>query len=363
MTEKRYGNYSLRELAIPFWKGDAVYGESILPLRTVEGATAEGRLLYPPDEIAEVRHARLDVVYEEGKDWVWDKSHGRLRFPAGSRVPVTSLEELFPHKDREGWVQLRRSGGYSLFSEGHFFHDKMISVSYTCRKDGASGPNVSVAPACPKRTAAILGAGRPLRLLVFGDSIAEGANASGKTGVPPFLPTWGEIVAGILEAEYGSTVEYRNGSVGGITSERGLQLVGRVLEDTTPDLAILAFGMNDGTGKMPKEQYAANLSAIVDRVLAANDAAEFILVAPMLANPETHFAGNQADYAEELFAMARAAEGRIAVADMTAVHRELLRHKNYADLTGNHVNHPNDFLIRCYAQVILTLLATEGKAV
>jgi len=133
----------------------------------------------------------------------------------------------------------------------------------------------------------------------------------------------------------------------------------KVLEGEEPDLVIIAFGMNDGTNKISPEQYAANISAMIEKVEAANTAAELILVAPMLANPDTYFAGNQAEYAAALQSIAATRAGTIAVADLTAVHQQLLRYKNYADLTGNNVNHPNDFLIRCYAQVLLTTIIEE----
>ncbi|MDG0794260.1 SGNH/GDSL hydrolase family protein [Cohnella ginsengisoli] len=316
-------------------------------------------MLYKPEEIVEVRNARLDTIYEEGKDWVVED--GRLWFPPQSRVPITRIEEMFPEENREGWVQKRVGGGYSLFSEGRFFHDKQVVVSYKCRKTSRYRAIGAPEAACPKRTAAKLANAEPLNLLVFGDSIAEGANASGKTGAAPFMPTWGEQVSAILEETYGSKIAYKNGSVGGITSEGGLRIVDRVLEDLAPDVAIIAFGMNDGTSKVAPDQYAANISAIMKRVENVNGAADFILVAPMLANPDTFFSGNQAEYADVLRDLASASGGRAAVADMTAVHRELLKYKNYADLTGNNVNHPNDFLIRCYAQVLLSLIMGRGE--
>ncbi|MBB6669996.1 SGNH/GDSL hydrolase family protein [Cohnella nanjingensis] len=357
MNGQLVGGYTLRELAEPFWKGDRVYAESVLPLSAKTGEAGAGRLLYEPDNIIEVRNARLDVVYEEGRDWVLREE--RLLFPTDSRIPITSLDELFPAEPREGWVQERKGGGYSLFSEGHFFHDKQIAVSYTCRKE-RSGPAVFVARDCPPRTARKLAAGDPLQLLVFGDSIAEGANASGMTGAPPYLPTWGEIVVRLLGETYGTEIEYRNGSVGGITSEGGLKIVDDVLEGAAPDLAVIAFGMNDGTCRVPKEEYAANIAAIMERIRQANGEAEYILVAPMLANPETAFSGNQDEYVDELLKLREASGGSVAVADMTTVHRELLLRKSYTDLTGNNVNHPNDFLIRCYAQVLLALIAGEN---
>jgi hypothetical protein len=45
----------------------------------------------------------------------------------------------------------------------------------------------------------------------------------------------------------------------------------------------------------------------------------------------------------------------VALADVTTPWLEVLKKKPYADLSGNNVNHPNDFGHRLYAQVILEL--------
>lgn len=47
----------------------------------------------------------------------------------------------------------------------------------------------------------------------------------------------------------------------------------------------------------------------------------------------------------------------VAIADVRSAHKALLSKKKYIDMTGNNVNHPNQFLIRVYAQTILNLLA------
>ena len=41
------------------------------------------------------------------------------------------------------------------------------------------------------------------------------------------------------------------------------------------------------------------------------------------------------------------------------MHQSILEHKRYRDMTGNNVNHPNDFLARVYAQTILQTIAGE----
>jgi len=50
---------------------------------------------------------------------------------------------------------------------------------------------------------------------------------------------------------------------------------------------------------------------------------------------------------------------QIAVADVWSVASHILKTKRYCDVSGNHVNHPNDFMVRVYAQVTDALLAAE----
>jgi hypothetical protein len=123
-------------------------------------------------------------------------------------------------------------------------------------------------------------------------------------------------------------------------------------------LAIIAFGMNDGTGCLPPAGFRINIQGIMNSIKAQNPDAEFVLVATTLANPESHFAGNQTDYLEELQSLAVVG---VVIADMTGVHRELLMKKRFIDMTGNNINHPNDFLSRWYAQYISGLFVDRSE--
>jgi lysophospholipase L1-like esterase len=124
-----------------------------------------------------------------------------------------------------------------------------------------------------------------------------------------------------------------------------------------PDLVIIAFGMNDGSAKVTPTTFAANIKAIMATVRLAQPKAEFILVAPMLPNPEAaEFIGRQNEYGPVLKAMMGPG---VAFVDMTTVHAALLKGKKYRDMTGNNVNHPNDFLIRWYAQMTAGLLVSD----
>jgi len=96
-------------------------------------------------------------------------------------------------------------------------------------------------------------------------------------------------------------------------------------------------------------------------VRAVNPEADFILVASMPGNAE--WSGIRPDkFAEFRQILAERAGPGVALADVTGLWEELLKTKRYHDLTGNGVNHPNDFGHRLYAQTILALLIEDYGA-
>ena len=44
------------------------------------------------------------------------------------------------------------------------------------------------------------------------------------------------------------------------------------------------------------------------------------------------------------------------VADFGEMQNHILKTKRFIDTTGNNVNHPNEFMARCHAQVVSELL-------
>ena len=78
----------------------------------------------------------------------------------------------------------------------------------------------------------------------------------------------------------------------------------------------------------------------------------------MLPNPDAkNFYKNQYLFHDALVEQCEK-EG-VAVVNMTGMHASLLEKKRYADMTGNNVNHPNDYLARVYAQTLLQTIRTE----
>ncbi len=335
----------------PFWMTDVMWYESLLPVSR-DGGPPEASLLFEPAEVLFVHNSALDVEYEEGRDWTLVDR--RIVLPEGSRIPSMTLADLNPARPEAGAYQKRTDGGNALYKEQHYFHERQIAVSYLHESGAWTGPTPRFAAEELPATIGKLQRKEPVRVVVFGDSIATGYNASGFcwtewVPAPPYQPVWGHLIAEQLRANWDSVIDLHNPSLPGTTSEWGRETAERRVAAENPDLVIIAFGMNDGTTKIPPETFKANIAAIMDTVKQANSRAEFILVSTMLPNPETVLFGLQTAYRDLLRAMTGTG---VAMADITGVHEELLRHKAYADMTGNHVNHPNDYLSRWYAQFI-----------
>jgi lysophospholipase L1-like esterase len=346
----------------PFWKSGTMRGEGLFFCERKAGEPASATLLFPPGKILAVKSASGKISYEEGKDYAVDKATGVVRLLPGSRIPMKTLAEMYPPADSKLPKYAHKRGDpktHLIFGEGHFFHDLQVEVTYTHAPGLWKGYAPAFADDKLPRTLKKLKDKQPLKISLVGDSISAGANASKCSKVDPQMPPYGELVALGLEKAYGTKVEFKNFAVGGWCTEQGLGVAERIGAEK-PDLVIVAFGMND-SGNKDAAKYAANTKAIMDKVRAGAPEAEFILVSSMLPNAEWHYPKmeNFPLFRDEL---AKLAGPGVALADLTAVWTEILKRKAWHDLTGNGVNHPNDFGHRLYAQTILGLLvepATE----
>lgn len=330
---------------IPFWSTGVMYDESVLMVPPTSGGLPEAKLLFQATQILSVRDATLGIEYQRDKDWTFDSATNTLKLLNGSHAASMTQAQLFP------------SGGV-LFEEGHLFHDKQLNVSYNHPVAVWTGPIPLRQTTNLQRSIAKLTAHTPLKLVLFGDSIAQGYSASGNetTGglaAPPFMRSWGELIVRDLKDRYATVVNFSNKAVAGQDTVWGVNHVHNDVSLQNPDLVVLAFGMNDGTENMTPADFKAHVQAMMADVRASNPNAEFILVSPTLPNPASGFLGTQTLYSAQLASLVGPG---VAFADMTLVHQKLLEKKKFSDLTGNGINHPNDFLVRWYAQIVGGLL-------
>nr|WP_082855947.1 SGNH/GDSL hydrolase family protein [Mucilaginibacter sp. L294] len=353
-TVKRpWANYiNLDAYSKPFWKTDTIVDESVQVIRADDEEATAG-LLFNPKKILSVKAANYSKTFTAGKDW--KLINGKIVFSKQSSVPFFRAEELFSRKEIPGHsINGKTKGTYTLFGEHAYITSRQIIVTYVKEKSSNwQGPVPLFAETTLPNTILKLKSKASINIVYYGNSIEVGYNASSLDKVPPFMPVWPELVNYNLQRSYGSDINYSNKSIVGKLAKWGEEAVSATVLPEKPDLLIIGFGMNDGSDKLSPDIYREHIKGIIDSVSKHNPAAEFILIAPMLANPLTDFDGTQPLFIKELNKLTRKG---VVVADLTGVHTELLKHKAYQDMTGNNVNHPNDYLARWYAQVICGVL-------
>ncbi|QDT32605.1 SGNH/GDSL hydrolase family protein [Thalassoglobus polymorphus] len=339
----------------PFWHGEQIEGESVLFLKgDPEGNTGTASVLFPIQKILAVKSSSGEIVYEEGRDYVWKVGSREISIPAGSRIPIHHPDELRRPAGSQKYRLTHRDGnGEILFGARLEYAEMQTCITY----QHAPGLWKSAVPvydskALPK-TVSKLTSKQPVSIVVLGDSISAGANSSELGKAPPYQPAYPELLQIHLENRFGTEVKLKNLSVGGKATDWGITQVENVLKEK-PDLVILAFGMNDSAGRST-EDYQAKTKQTIDLIREQQPETEFILVASMLGNRGWTTLKHER-FPEYRDALQELCEPGIALADVTAIWTEFLKLKQDWDQTGNGVNHPNDFGHRVYAQVIATLL-------
>lgn len=338
----------------PFWRSRTVHGESLLFLRGPADDRPTARLLFRPAPGLRLRAATGLTQFETGRDFAIDAGTGTLSLLPGTTIPSLDAPALYLPIGAPQAIAHRADDPTTglLFGEGRFYHDLQVEATYDRLEDWSGYVPPDARGQLP-RLAGLLRQAAPLQICMTGDSISAGANASGVSDAPPGMPPYGDLVAAGLTAHYGSQVSFRNFAVGGMGAAHGIEAAAAAAA-LAPDLVIIAYGMND-VGRRDPGGFTAQIVQGMQVVRAARPEVEFILVATMLGNPE--WVHTPADmFTAYRSALAALCGPGVALADLTSLWGDLLHRKTYHDLTGNGVNHPNDFGHRLYAQVILDLL-------
>lgn len=338
-----------------FWNGSSMDREPVLFVREPGVKFPTAKLMFVPTQIISVTSGDGRHTFDEGRDYLWNPGSNTLTLTPNSRIPFKTFAELHPPKGSPESYGETLDGQSGLFfvEGGAVFQSLQMNVTYD-HKEKWKGFVPPSASTNLRRTIAQLKNKKPLHIVVLGDSISAGYCASGTFGGPPYQPPFTGLLAEALHVEYGAPVSLDNLSVGGMESSWGVSMASDVAAES-PDLVIIAFGMNDASAGESSVVYSRNIHAIIDTVRKRNPNTDFILVATMTGNPEWN-KSNSEFYTEYLNDLLKLEGPGIAVADMTSLWRDMLRTKNFVDLTGNGINHPNDFGHRVYAQVILQLL-------
>ncbi|WP_198529860.1 SGNH/GDSL hydrolase family protein [Geminisphaera colitermitum] len=319
------------------------HNEPVLFTRSAYGTPAEAFFLLPPRKLLRVHSsdATLKLVVSDFR------IDGRkITYTGTEKIPSFSEKELFPAEKTARSIGHHTDGKrHLLFSEGRYFYDQQIRFDYeTDERWTLPGPSAH-SRSLPhlSRLATRIAEGRPITVVLLGDSISAGANA---VESPRYIEQFCDRLRTLTTGE----VTLHNLSKGGMSTPWGVEQAAQAAA-LRPDLFIVAFGMNDASGKYPPENYAANVRRMIAMVIDANPNVECAVVSGMNANPAWHLARpefHQA-YHEQL---KKLADARIVFCDVFTPWNHLVARKGFVSVTGNGVNHPNDYGHRLYADVL-----------
>ena len=340
-------------LRSPTWKSPIVYHESSVLLQDDQGAT-KARLAFPAMEVLQVRTALGFESFQEGTHWRLDPTRSVLEWVGQPPVKTIALAQLFlpagspnSYKHRTG-----NPDENLLYAPGKWFHERNIEITYR-RADSIALP-IDTSRKALEKTLRKLRAKSNLVIAVSGDSISTGLDASATTLTEPNQPGYPDLVAAQLTHDFDCPIDLVNRSVAGWSIANGLEDLERLL-GSKPDLLIVAYGMND-VGRRDPVWFAEQARKLQARAKELLPEVEILWVAPMLGNREWIHTPREMFFVYRDALRGVVQEGE-TLADLTEVWEILLQRKHDLDLTGNGLNHPNDFGHRLYAQAILEWLS------
>ncbi len=366
----------------PIWDTNRIYDETGLFV----GETGSVTLMYTPTDPKEVviRDITLGTTYTYGVDYTI--SGNKVTRVAGGHLPYMTYEEYYRLEPEyidghaKGFpvtpIDGKAEDGYEIdgtrylfFSEGFRGAERYVTFTYN-KTEAWTGTKIT-GDANAQSFINKLKTDKEATIFFYGDSITVGCNASGTTwgGLRnPFLPAWNDLVTDSLAKMYGANITKYNGAIGGWTTAQGAEnLSAKIAENGTSfaeiDLFVIAFGMNDPATQ--ESSYVASIKQMINAYYAENPNGSVLLVSPMLPNTQSSLIlGNQTLWENTLNTIKNSEEysgKNISLARVFTMYQELVTvsGKLARDYLGNNVNHPNDFGVRLYAQVILKTLCGD----
>ncbi len=358
----------------PIWQTTDIYDEG----GVIVGETGEIRLLRKPiKNTVTVRSVHFEETYREGIDYIVDGNV--IRRLATGNMPYFKYEEYYFDAPYEGSHLLCDPGNaeiqyegekYLYYSEGAEGVKNYVMISYK-----TEDPYTQFVPSGDSSAQNFINkvkTDKEATIMFYGDSITAGSCASGTAfggNENPYLPKWSELVSEWLSQEYDADITHINKAQGGWTTKQGLDnfiggenRVGPYLDEI--DLLLIAFGANDP--HITDEVYKAQIKGMIDMYLERQPQGSIILVSPFVFNQQTsnwfinqyRFEGLleqlKAEYAE------KGISNNISVAKVYSFFNGICETgKRSRDYLGNNINHPNDYGVRIYAQVVLKTLCGD----
>ena len=371
LSELDLNRFDINKFVYPIWKTDVSFAEASFVRESSSGEVLPLQLLYPITKIVSVRSSDLKTLYVEGVDYNIT-SDGKIEIIRTGSIPVLKYSDYYKPNYSEVADNLKTvfpaadpndKGGY-IRAEVGTNNPGMArwTIAVTYEHDAASVVSVPETKS-QKFTNLInkLEAGEDIKVVSLGDSITDGWSSSSKVDIAPFSPSYNRMVCKYIETEYDIDVNHVNlavsGSNAGSGDNNGRGKVAAACAEN-PDLVFVAFGMNDGCGRNTST-YIGDINYIVGTIEQNCPNAAIVVVGTCLPNDEVGFSAGSSilkyhiDYIDVLKNAEKNTWKNAVFADVTTANIELFERKVYQDVAGSNSNHPNDYMHRIYAQVIL----------
>ena len=338
-----------------YWDGDIVFNESFMVVEEKDGTVAPNAMMYEIDRVVSVRNSYLSTEYVYGEDYLVED--GKLVIPEGSAIRRYAHSTVYKDTSASGFWQTL-DGSYVYAGQHDMYFTGYLNITYTV-KDAWDGPvPESKGMYLDNITKKLNTTGETVKILGIGDSIAGGANVSsdiGYTGVSPYADAWAQMTSKEIQNRYPDvTVEYDVIAQGGATATLAIEKMKDIVA-YAPDLLMIEFGTNECMAGETDEYYINTLIEAIEAVNENLPECDIILVAPIISNPLIFPSDWFYSYADALYSLER--EG-VAVSDTVSILQYIISRKDYIDMTGDFLCHPNDFANRVFVQSILKTLET-----
>ena len=246
----------------------------------------------------------------------------------------------------------------AVYTESPFYYGKQIYVSYVYdTKDLNTSLYATYKTSVLPKTQAKLAFGDSLKICATGDSVMEGCSSSKKFNHEPFMDNFMTLTVQELKRAYNNeNITLSNQAVGGMASGWGAEDAQTLkLANEHPDLLYIHFGINDLGSQNSAESYYINIKKIIHDVQGVNPDCEVVLIKAFNANPDIYDQAGFERYWAKLDQLA-SENANVYTLDMFSQSLALIAAKDYYSVTGNGINHVNDFSARLYAMNMIAQL-------
>lgn len=350
--------YEVDRYTKEYWDTDEkiVYNESFFVMANEDDSIDPIQTMYDIDRIVSVQDSFLQTEYVYGVDYTLE--NGKLIILPEGNIKSYKYSSVYKNTSGKGWWEML-DGGYTYGGQFSMYKTGYLNITYTY----SDASTLSLKPEAKghllNRVLTKLESGETVKTLAVGDSITGGSNCSGSTDVnaAPYADIWHDMAAKKLQLLYpDATIEHTSIYQGGATAQYCVEKIEDIVK-VDPDLIIIEFGTNDCMQNDPASLYIQTLQEAITAIQENLPDCDIILTPPSISNIQIFPLEWFDAYADALYALE---EEGIAIADITSMMRELLQRKRYLDMTGDNLCHPNDFISRLFAQVIVATVSRSN---